>query len=293
MIRSMTGYGKQSLSVEGREYQIEIKSVNHRYLDINVKIPKAISYLEETIKKEISNKIKRGKIDVFVSFENNSEEGRKIEINKQLAKLYIEQLKELAQEEKIESNIEVMDIAQIPDVLTIKVDEENSKIKDEIKEVTQGAVTRILDMKNIEGEKISQDLLQRIRNIQSKIVEISAKSTGLIEEYVVKLEKRVKELLKNDEVDKTRLAQEVVIYADKCSIEEEITRLKSHIFQFENLISNNQDGAIGKKLDFIIQEMNRETNTIGSKANNLEITNGVIDIKTEIEDIREQVQNIE
>ena len=293
MIRSMTGYGKQNLSVGGREYQIEIKSVNHRYLDINVKIPKAISYLEETIKKEISNKIKRGKIDVFVSFENNSEEGRKIEINKQLAKLYIEQLKELAQEEKIESNIEVMDIAKIPDVLTIKVDEENSKIKDEIKQVTQGAVTRILEMKNIEGEKISQDLLQRIRNIQSKIVEISAKSTGLIEEYVVKLEKRVKELLKNDEVDKSRLAQEVVIYADKCSIEEEITRLKSHIFQFENLISNNQDGAIGKKLDFIIQEMNRETNTIGSKANNLEITNGVIDIKTEIEDIREQVQNIE
>ena len=293
MIRSMTGYGKQNLSVEGREYQIEIKSVNHRYLDINVKIPKAISYLEETIKKEISNKIKRGKIDVFVSFENNSEEGRKIEINKQLAKLYIEQLKELAQEEKIESNIEVMDIAKIPDVLTIKVDEENSKIKDEIKQVTQGAVTRILEMKNIEGEKISQDLLQRIRNIQSKIVEISAKSTGLIEEYAVKLEKRVKELLKNDEVDKSRLAQEVVIYADKCSIEEEITRLKSHIFQFENLISNNQDGAIGKKLDFIIQEMNRETNTIGSKANNLEITNGVIDIKTEIEDIREQVQNIE
>ncbi len=293
MIRSMTGYGKQNLSVEGREYQIEIKSVNHRYLDINVKIPKAISYLEETIKKEISNKIKRGKIDVFVSFENNSEEGRKIEINKQLAKLYIEQLKELAQEEKIESNIEVMDITKIPDVLTIKVDEENSKIKDEIKQVTQGAVTRILEMKNIEGEKISQDLLQRIRNIQSKIVEISAKSTGLIEEYVVKLEKRVKELLKNDEVDKSRLAQEVVIYADKCSIEEEITRLKSHIFQFENLISNNQDGAIGKKLDFIIQEMNRETNTIGSKANNLEITNGVINIKTEIEDIREQVQNIE
>lgn len=293
MIRSMTGYGKQNLSVEGREYQIEIKSVNHRYLDINVKIPKAISYLEETIKKEISNKIKRGKIDVFVSFENNSEEGRKIEINKQLAKIYIEQLKELAQEEKIESNIEVMDIAKIPDVLTIKVDEENSKIKDEIKQVTQGAVTRTLEMKNIEGEKISQDLLQRIRNIQSKIVEISAKSTGLIEEYVVKLEKRVKELLKNDEVDKSRLAQEVVIYADKCSIEEEITRLKSHIFQFENLISNNQDGAIGKKLDFIIQEMNRETNTIGSKANNLEITNGVIDIKTEIEDIREQVQNIE
>ena len=170
-------------------------------------------------------------------------------------------------------------------------EETEAKIKDEIKQVTQGAVTRILEMKNIEGEKISQDLLQRIRNIQSKIVEISAKSTGLIEEYVVKLEKRVKELLKNDEVDKSRLAQEVVIYADKCSIEEEVTRLNSHISQFKNLLNSNE--AIGKKLDFIIQEMNRETNTIGSKANNLEITNGVIDIKTEIENIREQVQNIE
>lgn len=291
MIRSMTGYGKQNLSVEGREYQIEIKSVNHRYLDINVKIPKAISYLEETIKKEISNKIKRGKIDVFVSFENNSEEGRKIEINKQLAKLYIEQLKELAQEEKIESNIEVMDIAKIPDVLTIKVDEENSKIKYEIKQVTQGAVTRILEMKNIEGEKISQDLLQRIRNIQSKIVEISAKSTGLIEEYVVKLRERIQEILKTDIVDETRLAQETVIFADKSSIQEELTRLNSHIHQFKTLLNN--EGAIGKKLDFIIQEMNRESNTIASKSVKLEITNLVIEIKTELEDIREQIQNIE
>jgi len=147
-------------------------------------------------------------------------------------------------------------------------------------------------MKNIEGNKIEQDLLQRIDKIENKIVEISAKSTGLIEEYVVKLEKRIKEILKTEELDKSRLAQEVVIYADKCSIEEEVTRLKSHIYQFRNLISNNNE-TIGKKLDFLIQEMNRETNTIGSKANNLEITNGVIDIKTELEDIREQIQNIE
>ena len=293
MIRSMTGYGKQSLSIDGREYQIEIKSVNHRYLDINIKMPKTLSYLEDTIKKEISEKIKRGKIDVFITFENNSQEGKNIKINKELAKLYINQLKELAQEEKISSNIEVIEIAKFPDILTIKVDEEDEKIKQEIMQTTQEATNKIIEMKNIEGEKIAQDLLQRISNIENKIIEISEKSTGLIQEYVVKLEKRVKELLKNDEVDKSRLAQEVVIYADKCSIEEEITRLKSHIFQFENLISNNQDGAIGKKLDFIIQEMNRETNTIGSKANNLEITNGVIDIKTEIEDIREQVQNIE
>ena len=292
MIRSMTGYGKQSLNVEKREYQVEIKSVNHRYLDINIKLPKSISYLEDTIKKEISAKIKRGKIDVFITFENNSQEGKNITINKELAKLYIEQLKELAQEEKILNNIEVMDIAKLPDILIVKNDEEDEKIQNELIEVVQGAISKIIEMKNIEGNKIEQDLLQRIDKIENKIVEISAKSTGLIEEYVVKLEKRIKEILKTEEVDKARLAQEVVIYADKCSIEEEITRLKSHIYQFKNLITDNNE-TIGKKLDFIIQEMNRETNTIGSKANNLEITNGVIDIKTELEDIREQIQNIE
>lgn len=292
MIRSMTGYGKASLSVEGREYQVEIKSVNHRYLDINIKMPKTLGYLEETIKKQISEKIKRGKIDVFITFENNSQEGKDIKINKELAKIYINQLRELAQEENISSNIEVIDIAKFPDVLTIKIEQEDEKIKSEILQVTKDATDKIIEMKNIEGQKISQDLLARIENIENKIEEISKKSTGLIEEYVVKLEKRIKEILKTEEIDKSRLAQEVVIYADKCSVEEEITRLKSHIYQFKNLIADNNE-TIGKKLDFIIQEMNRETNTIGSKANNLEITNGVIDIKTELEDIREQTQNIE
>ena len=292
MIRSMTGYGKASLSVEGREYQVEIKSVNHRYLDINIKMPRTLGYLEETIKKQISEKIKRGKIDVFITFENNSQEGRDIKINKELAKIYINQLKELAQEENISSNIEVIDIAKFPDILTIKIEQEDEKIKNEILQVTKDATDKIIEMKNIEGQKIAQDLLSRIGKIENKIEEISKKSTGLIEEYVVKLEKRIKEILKTEEIDKSRLAQEVVIYADKCSVKEEITRLKSHIYQFKNLIADN-NGTIGKKLDFIIQEMNRETNTIGSKANNLEITNGVIDIKTELEDIREQTQNIE
>lgn len=293
MIRSMTGYGKQNLNIEKREYQVEIKSVNHRYLDINVKMPKTLSYLEDAVKKEISEKIKRGKIDVFITFENNSQEGRNIDINKELAQLYIKKLRELAEDEKISSNIEVMEIAKLPDVLTIRMDEEDEKIKQEMKQVTKQAAEKIIDMKIVEGDKISQDLLRRIDKIENKIEEISSKSTGLIEEYVVKLEKRVKEILKTDEIDKSRLAQEVVIYADKCSIEEEITRLKSHIYQFRNLIASNENEPIGKKLDFIIQEMNRETNTIGSKANNLETTNGVIDIKTELEDIREQIQNIE
>ena len=229
MIRSMTGYGKQNLNIEKREYQVEIKSVNHRYLDINVKMPKTLSYLEDAVKKEISEKIKRGKIDVFITFENNSQEGRNIDINKELAQLYIKKLRELSEDEKISSNIEVMEIAKLPDVLMIRMDEEDEKIKQEMIQVTKQAAEKIIDMKIVEGDKIAQDLLRRIDKIENKIVEISSKSTGLIEEYVVKLEKRVKEILKTEEIDKSRLAQEVVIYADKCSIEEEITRLKSHI----------------------------------------------------------------
>lgn len=293
MIKSMTGYGKAILSIENREYQVEIKSVNHRYLDINIRMPRILSYLEEDMKKQISEKIKRGKIDVFINFENNSQQGRNIKINKELAKIYINQLKELAREENISNNIEVIDISKFPDVLTVKIDEEDERIKNEIIDVTRQATDKIVQMRIIEGKKISQDLLRRIKEIENNVQEISLKSTGLIEEYIVKLEKRIKEILNLKEIDEVRLAQEVVIYADKCSIEEELTRLKSHIDQFKNIIDSDGNGTIGKKLDFIIQEMNRETNTIGSKANNLEITNRVVDIKTQLEDIREQVQNIE
>lgn len=292
MIKSMTGYGKAAVSKEKREYQIEMKSVNHRYLDISVKMPRALSYLEEEIKKEIGTKVKRGKIDVFVTFENNSSEGKDIKINTEIAKIYIDELKKLAENEQIAANIEVTEISKFPDVLTIKNTQDDEIIKQETLEVTKMATENLVKMREIEGSKMAEDLLHRIHKIQEKVEEISSLSTGLIEEYVVKLEERIKEILKSQEVDKTRLAQEVVIYADKCSIEEEVTRLKSHISQFEELLLHSNE-AIGKKLDFIIQEMNRETNTIGSKANKLEITNGVIDIKTEIENIREQVQNIE
>lgn len=291
MIKSMTGYGRAKLSKDDREYQIEIKSVNHRYLDISVRIPKQLSYLEETIKKEIAKKVKRGKIDVFVTFENNSLEGKEIKINTELAKAYIDELKKLAEKENILSDIQVTEISKYPDVLNIQSNQDDEKITKEVLETITIATDNLVQMRETEGNKISEDLLKRLNIINKKVEEIAKLSTGLIEEYVVKLEERIKEILKNQEIDKTRLAQEVVIYADKCSIEEEVTRLNSHISQFKNLLNSNE--AIGKKLDFIIQEMNRETNTIGSKANNLEITNGVIDIKTEIENIREQVQNIE
>jgi len=291
MIKSMTGYGKALLSQNSRDYQIEIKSVNHRYLDISVKMPRQLCYLEEAVKKEISKKIKRGKVDVLITFENNSAEGKEIKINTELAKMYIKELRNLAEQENIQSNIEVTEISKFPDVLSVQNTQEDEIIKNEVIEVTKIATVNLFDMRQIEGEKISEDLKRRICNIEQKVNEISEISTGLIEEYVVKLERRIKELLNNQEIDENRLAQEVVIYADKCSIEEEITRINSHIVQFRDLL--NSEEAIGKKLDFIIQEMNRETNTIGSKSNSLNITNGVIDIKTELENIREQIQNIE
>lgn len=291
MIKSMTGYGKSNMSKNLREYQVEIKSVNHRYLDVSIKMPRSLSYLEEEIKKAVSAKLTRGKVDVFITFYNNSLEGRDIKINTEIARMYIKELRDLAESEGIVADIPVTEISKLPDVLTIQNNQDDETIKNELLEVTNQAIENLVGMRKIEGEKIAQDLFTRIQDINGKVKKISSLSTGLIEDYVVKLNTRIKELLQDQEIDEARLAQEVVIYADKCSIEEEVTRLNSHVYQFRELLNSNE--AVGKKLDFMIQEMNRETNTIGSKANNLEITNEVINMKTQLENIREQVQNIE
>ena len=292
MIKSMTGYGKSSLSINSREYQVEIKTVNHKYIDINIRIPRVISYLEEEVRKTIASKMKRGKVDIFINFENYSKDGNDIKINTELAKLYINSLKKLAQEENLSADIQVTDITKMPDVLVIRNDLDENIIKEEIRQALDDALEQVLIMRQKEGLKISEDILNKISQIESKVEEIFNLSTGLIDEYVVKLEARIKEILQTEEIDKNRLMQEIVIYADKCSVEEEITRMKSHISQLRELIKNSDEPS-GKKMDFIIQEMNRETNTIGSKANNLEITNRIVTIKTILEDIREQIQNIE
>ena len=292
MIKSMTGYGKSSLSINSREYQVEIKTVNHKYIDTNIRMPRIISYLEEDVRKLIASKIKRGKVDISISFENYNSDENDIRINTELAKMYIENLKKLAEEENVSANIEVTEITRLPDVLTIKSNLLDEKqIKTELLQVVNEAINQLINMRQNEGNRISEDILTKISQIEEKNEEIFKLSTGLIDEYVVKLESRIKEILKTEELDKSRLMQEVVIYADKCSVEEEITRLRSHIGQLRNLIASEEPS--GKKMDFIIQEMNRETNTIGSKANNLEIVNRVVDIKTILEDIREQIQNIE
>lgn len=291
-MKSMTGFGRYKLEKSNRQYQIEIKSVNNRYSDINIKLPRIMIYLEDKIKKEILKTISRGKIDVFINFSNNSHIGKTIKINTQLAKMYIKELKQLANETNIEDNINIIEISKFPDVFNLNIAEEEERvIENEVMICLKKAVNSFIKMRETEGNKIKQDLLKRIKKIVKKIDEIKLTSAGLVEEYIVKLETRIQEMLKNTTIDKSRIAQEVVIYSDKCSIEEEITRLNSHIFQLTNLL--NEENPIGKKLDFLVQEINREINTIGSKANNLNTTNLVVDIKTETENIREQIQNIE
>ena len=291
MIKSMTGYGKSSLSINLREYQVEVKTVNHKYIDTNIRLPRSISYLEDDIRKLITSKLKRGKVDVLITFENFNKDDNEIKINKELAKMYIDSFKDLAQEENLSTNIDVTEITKLPDVVIVKSNIDEEQIKTELLQVVENAINNLIEMRQSEGTRISDDILDKISQIEEKNEEIFGLSTGLIREYVVKLETRIKEILKTEELDKSRLMQEIVIYADKCSVEEEVTRLRSHISQLREIIKSKE--PTGKKMDFLIQEMNRETNTIGSKANNLEITNRVIDINTILEDIREQVQNIE
>lgn len=290
-MKSMTGFGRASLESNGKNYIIEIKTVNNKYSDITVKSPKRLSFMEDKIRKQIANRITRGKVEVSVSFFDFSNKSKNVVLNKEIAKEYIKQLREIADENNLSENISVVEIAKLPDILNSIDSDNDEEMTSEALQCLNMALDSLIEMRKTEGENIKQDLLVRIERVQNLVDKIAENSKGIVEEYVSKLEKRVKEILKTDVVDENRIAQEAVIYADKTSIEEELTRLNSHIVQFKELV--NCDGPVGKKLDFMIQEMNRETNTIGSKAGSGEITKAVIDLKVELEDIREQIQNIE
>lgn len=291
MIKSMTGFGRGKYEKDGRNYSIDIKSVNHKYTDIGIRMPRILNPFEDKIRQKIAENILRGKIDVFVNFENYSSVGNTIHFNRELAKEYVKGLQELAKETGVEYDVDVMALARMPEILKIEEDESEEILGKELMFALDEALKNFVEMREAEGQKLLQDMEKRITWIEGKVLEIENYSGTLVKEYMQKLEARVKELMEPKVVDENRLAQEIVIFSDKSSIEEELTRLKSHIVQFRNFLK--QDSPIGKKFDFLIQEMNREINTIGSKANCLEITNRVIEVKTEIENIREQVQNIE
>lgn len=291
MIKSMTGFGRGKYENEGRTYTVEIKSVNHKYSDINVRLPRFLNSVEDKIRKRVAEVISRGKIDIFVSFENYSSQGTTIRINKELAKEYIKELKSLAEEADLRFDLNVIDVSKFPEILKLEDEDNDELIGQEVMIALDDALEKFVTMREVEGQKLVEDIERRIYLIQEKVNEVTKFSGTLVEEYMARLQTRVNELLAPGTVDEARLMQEIVIFSDKSSIEEELTRLKSHISQFLELIK--QSSPIGKKIDFLIQEINREVNTIGSKANSLDITNKVIEIKTEVENIREQIQNIE
>ena len=290
---SMTGYGKGEDENELYRFKTEIKSVNHRYNDISVKLPRQISYLEEDIKKKAKEKLLRGKIDIYINLEYLGESQTDIQIDKQLAKSYYNMLAELKENLDLEDEISLNNILNIPDIVKTKkreIDEEN--IWETLNNALNLALENIINMRKIEGVELKNDILSKVDMIEQYIDIIEERSPEVVIEYKVKLNERINELLDNDTVlDKERLSTDVAFFADKASIDEEIVRLKSHIKQLKLILE--EDESIGRKLDFLIQEFNREINTIGSKSSDIIITSHVVNLKSEIEKIREQIQNIE
>lgn len=291
MVKSMTGYGRGEFEKDGREYTVEIKTINHRYSDVTVKLPRYLNFLEDKVRKYISKNLSRGKIEVYISLKNMSDKGRNIKIDKVLAGTYIDELRDLAKEYNLQDDITVMSLAKLGDIIVVENESAEELYSDELKCALEIAMKNINEARSLEGKRLAEDIEKRLDKISEYVEQVEKMSDKLLEDYKVKLKNRINELEANDIVDENRIGIEVVLFADKSSICEEVTRLKSHIESFKNML--NADGPIGKKIDFLIQEMNRETNTIGSKANSIGITNYVIEMKNEIENIREQIQNIE
>ncbi|MGL4790262.1 MAG: YicC/YloC family endoribonuclease [Anaerotignaceae bacterium] len=292
MIRSMTGYGKGENEAHNRRFTVEIKSVNHRYNDISIKSPKFMNYLEDKIRKTLMKKILRGKTDVYINFENYSEDDIAIKLNSHLAKAYMEKLNLLEETYGITSNNKLDLVAKFADVITMeKLEESDDIIWETLEPALIQATDAFIAMREAEGLALKEDILAKNEKIKSIVDTIKEKSPKIIEEYKERLTARLTELLDKAPVDEQRIAQEITIFADKSCVDEEITRLYSHIEQLKQIFED--EGSIGRKLDFLVQEMNREANTTGSKSNDIEITKASILLKTEIEKIREQIQNIE
>ncbi|MBU5254691.1 YicC/YloC family endoribonuclease [Tissierella praeacuta] len=293
IIKSMTGFGRGESSNEVYNFKVEIKAVNHRYNDIVVKMPRHISYLEENVKKIIKTEINRGKIDVYINLDYINESAIDIKVDIPLAKSYKYVLEKLSEELELEENIRLFNILGLSEIIKTERKELDEDIAWTcLKEALNMALRDIMNMKVVEGEELKNDMISKLDRIETIVLEIEERSPLVVLEYKGKLRERIGELLDKDiNIDEDRIASEVAIFADKSNINEEIVRLKSHVKQFLSIL--NEKDAIGRKLDFLIQEMNREINTIGSKANDMLISQNVVEIKSELEKIREQVQNIE
>ncbi|HCT65267.1 MAG TPA: YicC family protein [Lachnospiraceae bacterium] len=293
MIRSMTGYGKGENEAHDRRFTVEIKSVNHRYNDITIKSPRFMNYLEDKIRKTLTQKIFRGKTDVYINFETFSQDDVAIKMNEHIAKAYLAKLNHLELTYGITSQSKLDLVAKFPDVISVeKVEEAGDVIWETLLPALNSAIDNFIAMRETEGEALKEDIFRKSDRIKAITDTIKERSPIVVEEYKEKLKNRLTELFDKSPVDEQRIAQEITIFADKACVDEELTRMYSHIEQLKQIFASG-DATIGRKLDFLVQEMNREANTTGSKSNDIQITQASIELKTEIEKIREQIQNIE
>ena len=293
MIKSMTGFGRCEVSEGDRKFTVEMKGVNHRYLDANIRMPKKLNFFDSAIRTVLKQYVTRGKVDIFITYEDLTENQVALKYNESLAKEYLDAFKKMEETFGLENDIRVSTVSRCQEVLRM---EEQSADEDELwkglKKALEGALKQFVETRGIEGENLKNDIIAKLDGMSEKVACIEVRSPEIVAEYRAKLEEKVKELLADTQMDEGRIAAEVVIFADKICTDEEVVRLKSHIAHMKETFATEENG-IGRKLDFIAQEMNREANTILSKANDIEVSNYAIDLKTEIEKVREQIQNIE
>lgn len=292
MLRSMTGFGREHIMFEGREILVEIKSVNSRYYEFSSKLPRAYGYIDEKLKTLLANKISRGKVEVSVSIFNQVGTDAEIEVNEPLARQYVEALRGVSETLNLRDDLSLTSIMRFSDVFTVKKTiEDEETVWEQVKQVAQAALDKFIAMRETEGAKMHDDIASRLQFIEDTVAKIEAQSPETTKAYREKLFAKIKSVVEDRSIDDARVLTEAAIFSEKTAVDEETVRLRSHLSQYRSLIE--QDIPVGRKLDFLTQELNREVNTIGSKCQDLEITRMVVDLKSEIEKIREQIQNIE
>ena len=288
----MRGFGRCEVLKDSRKFTVELKSVNHRYLDVNIRMPKKLNFFETSIRTLLKSYADRGKVDIFITYEDLSQSQVSVKYNAALAAEYLKYLNQMAEEFSLDNDVRVSTLSRYPEVFTMEeCSEDEDELWNGLKEALEGAFSQFVEMRTKEGERLKEDILLKLDLLSEQIRFIEERSPQIIAEYRTKLEEKMRELLEDTQIDDNRIAAEVILFADKICTDEEVVRLKSHIQHMKETLE--ESNGIGRKLDFIAQEMNREANTILSKANDLDISNRAISLKTEIEKIREQIQNIE
>ncbi len=292
MIRSMTGFGRCEVSEAERKFTVEMKGVNHRYLDVNMRMPKKLNFFETAIRNRLKDYVQRGKVDIFITYEDLSEEQVSLKYNHALAAEYLNYFKQMQVEFGINGDVNAYSLSRCPEVLTMEEQDVNEEeLWNGLQKALDGACRQFVETRTKEGEQLKQDIIGKLDGMLETVALIEERSPQIVTEYREKLETKVRELLADTQIDESRMASEIVLFADKICTDEEVVRLKSHIKHMKDTLEAAE--GIGRKLDFIAQEMNREANTILSKANDLTVSNHAITLKTEIEKVREQIQNIE